>query len=342
MTALVTADVHLNSNPRDSYRHDFFNLTLADMLRLHKPQQLIILGDLTDDKEGHDAWLVNSMARYIHWCAQICPVIILRGNHDGVNPAEPFFGFLDTIENVTFIDDQHAEQIEGLGLCTFLAHTRDHKKDWKKVDFDPYEADPECGFIFCHNTFEGALARPGSPLKGIPTNALPANASVLSGDVHLPQDVDQVTYVGAPYTVTFGDTYDPRVLLIGRTKRGTIYTESKPVPGKRKITIDVRNATILPKLNANRGDMVKVRVYLKTDEYAKWNEIKTSVMRWGERAEVEICQIQPVKVLSGQRLLRKASENTSLNDQQRLKAFCQRRAVPDDVAKTGAWLMRET
>ena len=37
-TALVTADLHLNDNSRDSYRHDFMRSQLPKLLKQYKPK----------------------------------------------------------------------------------------------------------------------------------------------------------------------------------------------------------------------------------------------------------------------------------------------------------------
>ena len=336
MTALVTADLHLSSNPRDLYRHEFAAVTLLNLVQKHKPDQLIILGDLTDQKDRHEAALVNDVVNYIKRLAEETRVIVLRGNHDCINPDVPFFGFLRKLSNVEFIIDSKVENIEGLGTCTFLAHTRDYKKSWTRFNFDPYKRDPDCGFIFCHNTFEGADAGHGSPLKGIPTKVLPPDACVISGDVHVPQQLDQITYVGAPYTVTFGDSYKPSVLMIGRTLKNTLQMQLIPVHGIKKLTVDVKDADRLPKLKANPGDLVKVRVHLKAEDYARWPEIQNDVRAWVENSEAQLCQLQPVKT-SQQRLGKQLSRH-SKSYGELVKAFGTRRSLHSSIIKTGLWL----
>ena len=50
MSVLITADLHLTSRPNDSYRFDFLNW-LPKKIKEHKIQTLLILGDLTDQKD---------------------------------------------------------------------------------------------------------------------------------------------------------------------------------------------------------------------------------------------------------------------------------------------------
>lgn len=344
MTALVTGDWHLSSNPRDVYRHAFIQMTLPRMVEQWQPANLIVLGDLTDQKDCHNAELVGAIADYIHVLSRLCRVIILRGNHDCINPDAPFFGFLRHFDNVDFIYDSKVEAITGLGLCCFLAHTRDYKKSWARFNFDPFLRDPNAGFIFCHNTFEGAITvAKGHPLKGIPTDALPPEACVISGDVHYPQKLDQVTYVGAPYTVTFGDTYKPRVLLIESKVRSKgprqLHTQSLPCHGPQKFTVEIPDPDKLPDIEFQQRDMLKLRVHLKPEHYAEWPAIQAKVRKHFSKHGEVVCHVQSVK--TSRMRLDNRSRPTSQTDHQLFQSFGKRRGLTSPYIRTGEWLMKK-
>ena len=340
MTALVTADLHLSSNPRDDYRHVFAAQTLVKLVKQHAPKQLIILGDLTEQKDNHGAELVNAVVGYLARLAQSCDVYVMRGNHDCLNPNQPFFEFVHKIPKITWITHPADLGLDGLGRCLFLPHTRNYKKDWARIDLKPYQDNANNGFIFCHNTFEGAItAAKGHPLKGIPTTTLPPKAHVISGDVHYPQQLDQVTYVGAPYTVTFGDAYSPRMLLINGYKN-KVTVNSIPVTGVRKRTIEVDDPANLPPAQARAGDLLKIRVHLKVEDYVKWGEIQTNIRKWGESTGAIVCQIKPIKTSRRMRLKRSGA-STSRTDLQLLHSFGERRALASPFMKTGEWLMKK-
>jgi DNA repair exonuclease SbcCD nuclease subunit len=338
MTALVTADFHLSSNPRDDYRHKFIVEKLRETIVETRVKHLIILGDLTDQKDCHNAELVNDIVDYLHTFSLLCEVIILRGNHDCINPLKPFFEFAGLMNNITWITRPKVITIEGLGICTFLPHTRNHEKDWAELSFAPIKRDPNDFWIFCHNTFEGADAGTGHPLKGIPTTVFPKRAKVISGDIHVPQQLDQITYVGAPYTVTFGDSYDPRMLLIGR--KGI--EKSIRCFGVKKLTVDIVDPHNLPDygLEINKSDLLKVRVHLKASDYAKWNEIQSAVRKWGEAYGAVVCAIQPIKISKHIKLARK--RGATQTDRELMELYSKRRSVSDDVLKTGLWIMDKT
>lgn len=199
-------------NARDRYRTDFVVKTLPELVGKHKPDQLLILGDVTEHKDQHPARLVNELVNALCDLAAShkLEIIVLQGNHDFLSNAHPFFAFLENFKGIRWI-----AKPEVLDNCLYLPHTRDYKKDWKGIDFKGHD------FIFAHNIFEGVKAN-GQKLSGIPTKIFPEDAFVISGDVHEPQSFDCVTYVGSPFTTDYGDDYQGRVLLLKGLKAKSI------------------------------------------------------------------------------------------------------------------------
>ena len=93
MNSLVTGDWHFSDNPRDDYRHAYMK-KLMRLIKRKKVNNLIVLGDLTEEKDRHSAWLVNQVVLHFAELSQLCKIYILRGNHDYVDPDTPFFSFL--------------------------------------------------------------------------------------------------------------------------------------------------------------------------------------------------------------------------------------------------------
>lgn len=340
--ALVTADLHLDDNSINRYRHEWIKNELPRLIRQYSPRYLIILGDLTNDKDRHCAELVNAVVSYLHTLTHhVKQVIILRGNHDCLDPTNPFFEFVKYIPDITWITSPKVITLEGLGNCCFLPHTRNHEKDWKDISFDPIKRDPNTGWIFCHNTFEGAKNENGQALKGIPVDVFPTNAKALSGDVHVPQRVGPVTYVGAPYTIRFGDKYTPRVRLLYRNGK-ELRMSSQICFGPQKRVIEIINITKLDKHveEFNEGDLLKLRVHLKAEEYAKWSTIKEQLRNWYTEEGGVVCEIQPIKQTTSLKLDKKTISTRT--DQQLLKTYVKRRGLANDILKTGLWLMEQT
>lgn len=285
MSLIITADLHLSSNPRDRYRHAWVE-QFIQLIEKRKPDAVIILGDLADEKDRHAGVLVNEIVSYLYRLAQTAPVICLQGNHDyTVDPDNGFWPFLSHIPNVTWILRPMSFSRFGYDLA-FLPHTRDYKRDWSaKWLAQGYD------WIFCHNTFKGARTEHDRVLDGIPLSVFKqSEANVISGDIHRPQPLGVVTYCGAPYTIDFGDDYRPRILAIKGDKLTSI-----PCPGPQKRLVTIRGPEELSlQKHVAEGDLVKVRVNLNMREREHWPEIQKAIYLWADKRGCSIHGIQPV------------------------------------------------
>lgn len=334
MSTLVTADLHLNNNSRDSYRHAFIG-ELIELIKAHKVDTLLILGDLTHEKDCHNAELVNAIINYLYEFRPLCEIYVLRGNHDCLDPNMPFFRFTGRLPHVTWINDPQWIDLRDLGHCLFLPHTRDHTRDWKG-----FVKDLGTTWTFCHNTFDGADAGGGRRLRGIPTDVFSAGTRVISGDVHIPQELGCVTYVGAPYTINFGDAYTSRVLIFSDKKRQLL---SVPVEGPQKRLIEIPLDVTEAKLNklwktVYPGDVLKVKVDILPEQYKEWPNIRAKVHKWAEKTEAIVHAVVPAKVP-----LTKLKTITSMparfkNDPELIRHFGRRKSLPISTLKTGLWL----
>jgi hypothetical protein len=293
MSILITADIHWSDNPRDEYRWDLVP-TLHKLIKERKVHNLLILGDLCEQKEGHKAGFVNKIADIFHGLGQVCIVDFLEGNHDFLsNPNEPFFGFLGLINNINYIK---VPTIKPIGL--FLPWTSNWEKDWHGGKILKGHKR-----VICHQTFKGAsfgfgrLAGEGVPLEVI------AGHHVYSGDIHtrqtlkVPGTIGGVTYIGAPYLIDYGDNYNPRVLLIEDNGNKV----SIPVKGRQKRLIEIPQ-----KFNSNifardydqyvgKGDIVKFRI--KLEDVSTFNEFKQRIYEWGDKHGVVIDGIEGVRTV---------------------------------------------
>lgn len=221
MKRLISSDWQLTDNPRDKYRTDWVVNELPKLIDKYKPDQLLVLGDLTESKDAHPAPLVNEIVNCFCSLAESVEIVVLQGNHDFLHNEHPFFAFLENFKSIHWISKP--EVLDG---CLYLPHTRDYKKDWKGINFNGHD------FILAHNTFAGTKVN-GQELSGIPTDIFPENCCVVSGDVHEPQQVGPIIYVGSPFLVDFGDDFQPRVLLLEDLK-----VKSIKVSGLQKRVIE--------------------------------------------------------------------------------------------------------
>lgn len=279
MTIIVTADWHLSDNPRDSYRLAFLPW-LKDQLIRKQVLDLVILGDLTEEKDRHSAVLTNLVVLNLNELAGVASVTILRGNHDATDPDVPFYGFVDVIPRVRWINSPTKITLDGQ-KCLFLPWTPNYQRDWANLNFTTPQ------WIFAHNTFDGA--RSGTILKGISPAVFPAKANVIAGDIHIPQTFGPITYVGAPYHVDFGDDYEARVLLLDGQNMSSI-----PVNGlAQKRLVTVRSLDDLNRIKLKKNDIVTVRVDVSRQQHTGWADMVARVREWGQEQGVTVHTVQP-------------------------------------------------
>lgn len=328
MSTLLLADLHLSDNERDYYR--FENLRLVRrMAREHGVTRIIVLGDLTEQTNHHDGWLVNAVVQEAKRLAEIGETIFMTGNHDG-DPDLPFFQFVQHIPNLSWVTRPAQIDFPDLGSCLFLPHTMEPEGEWRCA------ADSEADYIFAHNTFMGAVGESGRPLAGIDPALLPRgpNTVVLSGDVHTPHSANGVTYVGAHSLIDFGDDYHPRLILLHG--RGHENIRSIPFRGRQKRLITMlwpcpRNH----RDSAQEGDIVKVRVTLVDHAaYAEWPEIRRAVTAWCEERGLVVHMVQPVVSLPPRRALPQVQHRRQ-SDEEIVREFARHRSLDEATLQTG-------
>ena len=330
MTTLVTADLHLSDNPRDNYRHAWME-ALPDLLVKHDCNRLLILGDLTEEKDRHGAWLVNKIVDHISNLSKVCPVYIIRGNHDYVAEENPFYEFVSKLKNVFWYNAPRSKELRDLGNVMFLPHTRHYERDWQDLDFDDYD------WIFAHQTFDGADVGHGKTLEGIPCNVFPRGVKVIAGDIHVPQTIKPVTYVGAPYTVDFGDAYVARILLLDGDKM-----ESVTCVGSQKRLVEIRTLADLKiaEKQLSKSDVLKVRVLLDPSKADKWPELQAAVRAWSGDGGYLLHNMQ---MATDGAVNKPAARSISAprNDKQLIEEYVQLKGAGKPTLKAGLRLMEK-
>jgi len=329
MNWLVTSDIHLSDRPRDQHRFGLFRW-LAQQQKLHGVTATFILGDLTEKKDNHSATLVN---RTIDEMTQLKPpVYILRGNHDGLDPDNPFFRFMGSIDGFDFIHQPYFDTGLRVGLIP-------HYRTQQEFDQALSVLQPHTTAVMCHQTFDGAIAETGVKLNGLSTGSLAAAKPllVLAGDVHRPQSQGIITYVGAPYHVRFGDNFDPRVLLITGTNV-PLGLEALQFNAPRKWVVRTEKAWELPK-QVRKGDHVKVILTLEREDAVNWHHHR--------RAMLGLCRDKGLEVfgidlqIRGETIKTDSERSELQTPEQILTAFCNHEGVTDELRTAGLKLLND-
>jgi len=318
---LIIGDPHFTDRPRDEYRFGLFPWIRKQQLK-YKPSATIILGDLCDKKDRHSAKLVNRIVEGIDSLER--PIYVLMGNHDYIDPDNPFFKFLNRLDGVEFF--VHPTTVGELG---FIPHCHD-EADFKEA----IKAVNGCKVLFLHNTFEGAIAETGAALSGFsmaPLKALKGPVSVFAGDVHRPQQSGPITYVGAPYSVRFGDDFTPRCLLVHGD--GTLNNLFFDCPRKWGLTIKSAKE-LLKNEELLEGDQIKVTLELPREEIVNWKEHKQEVLDACAKLKLEVYGVN----MKGNEPVKRDKVYVPISAQQpsdTLAAFCKAEKLATEIVSMG-------
>jgi len=280
LPAIICSDLHFTANPADEYRWAFWSW-LAGELEAEKAQTLLILGDVTDAKDYHSAQLVNRLstafaellARFPH-----LQIRVLAGNHDWLRQGGVFFKFLEHLDKrLTFITEPFEDLLDDGPASYFLPYSKSPIKDWAGMDFSHYD------YLFMHQTAPGSIASNGQTMDG--EELPPLNAGkVYSGDIHVPQTIGSVEYVGSPYHVHFGDAFTGRCILIDR-KRKTYELHFKTIS---RLSVKVQGLRQLKKFELRAGDHIKLTVQLAASDLHDWKRIRRECAEYLRSRSVEV------------------------------------------------------
>ncbi len=339
--ALLTTDLHLSEKSEDQYRFDLFPWiidTYGDQIKT-----VFITGDLTDRKNFHADWFVNKVVDCIRSLAKHFNVYILCGNHDyDVDPTQPFFGFLGKYKRVTYVSEPIVRGImvdnKSVGVL-FLPHTQNPGEDWSILNRSEMKL---VDVIFMHQTFRGSVSESGRVLEGISSRRFQRfGCPIFSGDIHVPQQLGPITYIGCPYHIHYGDKFEPRVLLLNRK----FETQDVQFPAPRKFMLDLSHGRELREIRREfrSGDRAKVRIHLPRSGFVHWPKHRDLVRKIAKKIGLQLHSV-----------ILKEYHDTNKNDNKRIKnvdkvrthsetfdAFCNKYDIGNDISQTGSVFLEE-
>lgn len=337
MQGIFISDLHLTERPEDHYRWEVFG-QVAELSNKHKITNLFVLGDLTESKDYHSSRLVNMIVDSFYLLrktSKINHVYFLKGNHDGIDPDTPYFNFMRRMPWAFFYTKPTHVRIEGEEDLLFLPHTRDPDTEWGGLEMQ------EMDYIFLHGTVTGAVAETGQKMQhGISLDWFTGcNATILAGDIHVPQKIGPVEYVGAPYPIRFGDEYQGRALVFKDGKRIEC-----PLDNIRKLTLRLEGTTEKAAKDfakkVREGDHVKFVIVLADSELGDWQEKK----KWcadfcaSKGALLEKTQLERIAAPVSKKPALKIKVRTP---EESLRLFCKTNTVDATIAEVGLEILKE-
>lgn len=331
MNLLISSDLHCSDKARDNYRFGLFPW-LRKQQEKHPIDFTLILGDITENKDRHSALLVNRLVEGLTGLKP--PVIVLKGNHDCTDPNIPFFKFLNCIDGLKFVISPTFNKTLS---AAFIPHCESQAIFDDACKQMPLKPD----YVFLHNTFAGAKVETGmtvlSGLSASPIELLKPKLGVYSGDIHAPQRLAPVTYVGAPYMVRFNDKFTPRVLLISNGRETDLHFDCP-----RKLSLTVRDADdITRNKELRRGDQVKLTIEMAREEAVEWQATKQRVLAACREGGLEVfgCELQVNTTARRGRI--KLSEGPAIRSPlEIMAAYCKAENVASSIKAAGEELLK--
>lgn len=317
MTYLLTADWHLDDQPANEYRWQAFS-HIRDIKAQHRDiSQVFVLGDMVDRKDRFTAALVN---RLLQEMDSAPPMTVLRGNHDTTMRPPCYFDWLPN-----YVSEPY-EVADDLLLLPFTAHPNEDWANW--MPFTNYRS------VFMHATVTGARISHGIVLENPSFPILPQNVKFYSGDIHHPQTLGSLTYVGAPHPVNYGDDYDCRMLLIDETDYEVV--EEIPLSPPRKLLLDIKSIHDLSRHRPRAGDQVRLRLNCDPSAIEEIDKIQAQIDKWAKShgvASIGVEVIVNAPLSSG--------VDTSQTPEAILRQFARQERLTDEVLAVGLDLLKE-
>jgi DNA repair exonuclease SbcCD nuclease subunit len=331
LPALLCSDLHLTANPRDEYRWGLFKW-LLDVIVKKEVRTLLMLGDLTDAKDYHPSSLTNRLVDAVAALSWLgADVWVLMGNHDYLRKGHAYFSFLKHLPNVRFVTEMTEVTDDGKGpSAMMLPHTKDPAGEWAGLDFTHYD------LLFMHQTVSGAVASNGQEMRGEPLPWLQSR-KVWSGDIHVPQVIGAVEYVGSPYHVHFGDAFTPRCVLLDRRGR----PEDLHYPTIKRHMLRFLPGDESAIRHVRPGDQVKAVIELAPSERHEWRRVQREVMAMlkGAGADVHELRLESASAPKGPTPC-SGGHVTALSDDEALLAFVEARGLGVDAHEAGLETMQ--
>jgi len=208
MINLVVGDVHCTPDELEDCER-LLSLVVTTIDKNRDIDTITFLGDQFNTHDVLNVRCIELWRRYLELFAgspNIEKIILMVGNHDQVTPTSGYphsmISFVG-MNKVTVVDKPVV--INGNG---FMPYYFDHSQFIEAFNALNVKT------VYCHQTFQGALFENAFYAPDGIDLALLNNKKIISGHIHLPQEIGRVTYVGAPRWRTRSDADIDRKLSL--------------------------------------------------------------------------------------------------------------------------------
>jgi hypothetical protein len=325
---ILTADWHLTDSEDDEYRWKVF-AHLKHCMDSNREDEITILGDLADRKDKHSGRLVNRILEEFDTLLSYgAKVDIIMGNHDAPVTGTPFWSSLNYMQgDINFWTKPVANAKKDALLLPF---TEDPAASWK-FKWTDYKV------AFIHQPLKGGRYGSGTLESGSNLPKFPKQLKVYAGDLHYPQTLAQVEYVGAPHRVRFGDDHDCRFLII----RDDTYAKWKEfkIDAPRKTIVQVSSIDDLVELDFKPDDMVRIRFEISPSAIEEWPVDQEAIKGWCAANKIKLASLEATLPQDGGTI---AAPLFDADPTATLTAFCAKEGLDEGLVEAGHWLLKRT
>jgi len=210
----LISDIHFgcrgNSEKYISTMVTFFKVTLFETLKSRNINDLRILGDLFDNRNALNVRTINAVIDVFTFLESNLPnlkIKLLMGNHDQYyhNRYDIIsLNILRNFKNIEIIDKVTEDHINGKSILMvpWIVPETSIYEDYMNYVRNNVKFD----LLLGHFEINGFEVSPGiTDTHGIQLRMFKNFKRVLSGHYHLRNTMDQITYLGCPYQLTWGD-----------------------------------------------------------------------------------------------------------------------------------------
>lgn len=272
------SDIHFgcrgNSERYITTMTTFFKDTLFGVLKSRGINDLRILGDLFDNRNALNVRTINAVIDVFTFLETNLPnlkIKILMGNHDQYyhNRYDIIsLNILRNFNNIEIIDKVTEDHINGKSILMvpWIVPETSIYEDYmsyvrKEVKFD---------LLLGHFEINGFEVSPGiTDTHGIQVRLFRNFKRVFSGHYHLRNTMDQITYLGCPYQLSWGDYGNTKGIHVYDVDTNeTTFIENTTSPSFIKIYMTDIAAGRRESINNVSGNFVKLIIEKKYNETA--------------------------------------------------------------------------
>ena len=329
MNKIITADWHFTEDfKNDDWKFRIF-IWLGNKCNSLMIKHLIILGDLTENKDRHSERLVNKIVEGFQGLLKstgLERIYILKGNHD-YKAKDAFFRFLDS-EKIAFISKPMIVPVHNY---LFIPH-----------GYEGMIKTPEAiDYVFLHDSYGVCKRENGTTETG--KSIIPAPGLQISGHIHKAQDTGKVIYVGSPYYNEYDvNDYKPRILYTTTDNEDLCeFVEEQMFPKRFAITVQdsYELENIIKEKNLHKEDQIKVKILVFKSETVDKKKLENEVLAICSKAGVQAVEVS-MKIVQRAKLEQTEGKKKG-NSGDILKQYCRANNLSSSFLKIGSGLLGE-